>query len=151
MKLQPITYRGQTVAAATPERFFLADELRRRPPGDPETVFVCYMCAYAREVLSGGLPGPYTEHNACRFAQAALIPDEPLEREQINTPHSAAALGIPERELADALAHAKVSRDTSPAAAWKSHPGRAASNRPGACHASSGTSLAAPVAGSRCQ
>jgi hypothetical protein len=62
------------VAAATPERFFLADELRARPPGDPETVFVCYMCAYAPEVLTGELPGPYTEHNARRFARAALIP-----------------------------------------------------------------------------
>ena len=84
MNLQPITYRGQTVAATTPERFFLADELRHRPPGDPETVFVCYMCAYASEVLSGDLPGPYTEdNNACRFARGALIPDEVAR----TTPH----------------------------------------------------------------
>jgi hypothetical protein len=60
MRLQPITYRGRRVAAATPRRFFLADELLDRPPGDPETVFVCFMCAYARDVLTGELPGPPT-------------------------------------------------------------------------------------------
>jgi hypothetical protein len=117
MKLQPITYRGQTVAAATPERFFLADELRNRPPGDPETAFVCYMCAYAREILRGRMPGEYCERDARRFAQAALIPGELLEREHINTRHAAATLGIPERELADALVGAKASRHTSHAAA----------------------------------
>jgi hypothetical protein len=36
MKLQPITYRGQTVAIATPKRFFLADELRH-PTASPTT------------------------------------------------------------------------------------------------------------------
>ena len=114
MKLQPITYRGQTVAAATPERFFLADELRHRPAGDPETVFVCYMCAYAREVLTGELPGPYTEDNARRFARGALIPDELLERRHINTYGAAVVLGIPERELAAALVEAKASRMAPP-------------------------------------
>ena len=71
------------------------------------------MCAYARAVLAGELPAPYTEQNARRFAQAALIPAELLQRERINTPHTAAALGIPEQELADA----KASRDTTQTAA----------------------------------
>ena len=112
MKLQAITYCGRTVAAATPGRFFLADELLDRRPGDPETIFVCYMCAYAREIFTGGLPGPYSERQARRFAQAALIPEELLEREHSNTRHAAATLGIPERELADAIAAAKASRGT---------------------------------------
>ena len=115
MDLQPITYRGRLVAAATPTRFFLADELRERPPGDPETVFVCYMCAYARETLAGAIDRDYCELNARRFAQAALIPEKLLEREPINTAHAAATLAIPADELADALVAAKVSRDTSPA------------------------------------
>ena len=94
----------------------LADELLDRPPGDPGTVFVCYMCAYAREVLlRRSSPGPYTNQQTRRFAQAALIPDELLEREHINTRHAAATLAFPADELADALANAKVSRDTSPA------------------------------------
>jgi hypothetical protein len=117
MKLQPITYRERTVAAATPERFFLADELRKRPAGDPETVFVCYMCAYAREILSGRLPGPFREADARRFAQGALIPGELLERKRINTRDAAGTLGIPEHELVDALANADASCDPSPAAA----------------------------------
>jgi len=115
MNLQPITYRGRLVAAATPTRFFLADELLERPPGDPETVFVCYMCAYARETLTGAIDRDYCERDARRFAQAALIPEELLEREHINTAHAAATLAIPADELADALVAAKVSRDTSPA------------------------------------
>jgi hypothetical protein len=59
MTIQPITYRGRTVAAATRSRFFLCDALARRPCGDPERTFVIFMCAYAVEVLSGVLPGPY--------------------------------------------------------------------------------------------
>src|ERR1700733_8981001 len=115
MKLQPITYHGRTVAAATPRRFFLADELQERPVGDPETVFVCYMCAYAREVLRGELVGPYTEQNARRFAQAALIPAELLEREQINTGGAAAVLRISPHELIEALATARAKRSSSAA------------------------------------
>ena len=115
MKLQPITYRGRHVAAATPTRFFLADELLDRPSGDPETVFVCYMCAYARETLTGAIDRDYCERDARRFAQAALIPEELLERERINTAHAAATLTIPTDELADALTATNASRDTSPA------------------------------------
>jgi hypothetical protein len=110
MKLQPITYRGHTVAAATPKRFFLADELSARPPGDPHTTFVCFMCAYAREVLTGGLPGPYTDEQAREFARAALIPDELLDRDQLDIQHTARAIHVP----ADEFQHARAQR----AAAW---------------------------------
>ena len=111
MKLQPITYQGHTVAAATAQRFFLADELRSRPPGDPETVFVCYMCAYAREILTARLPGPYTEAKARQFAPAALIPGELLERDQLDVKHAAATLGLPAHKLVAARAAAS---DVSP-------------------------------------
>ena len=63
---------------------------------------------------SASCPAPYTDQQARRFAQAALILAELLEREHINTRHAAATLGLPEPELADALADAKASRDTSP-------------------------------------
>ena len=69
------------------------------------------MCAYARDTLSGAIDRDYCERHARRFAQAALIPEELLEREPINTAHAAATLAIP----ADALAAANVSRDTLPA------------------------------------
>jgi hypothetical protein len=102
VKLQAITYRGRAVAAATPRRFFLCDELVDRPRGDPETVFVCFMCCYARELLTGRLPGGYSEEDARRFAQAALIPEELLERPLIDVRRTAAALGLPVWELLDA-------------------------------------------------
>ncbi len=53
------------------------------------------MCAYAGEVFRGEHPGPYTNRNARAFAQAALIPDSLLDRDE-------RAFGIPARELADA-------------------------------------------------
>lgn len=69
------------------------------------------MCTYVRDVLLGELPDPCTDQNARRFAQAALIPGELLDREHINTRHAAATLGIPEHELADAIADPKASRE----------------------------------------
>lgn len=102
MRLQTITYRGRTVAAASPRRFFLCDELVARPPGDPETVFVCFMCCYAREVLIGRFPGAYSEPDARQFAPVALIPEELLERPLIDARRTAAALGVPVWELLDA-------------------------------------------------
>ena len=60
MKLLPHHYQGRPSSPRPRGRLLLADELLDRPPGDPGTVFTCYMCAYAREVLLPSLPGPYT-------------------------------------------------------------------------------------------
>jgi len=79
--LQPITYRGRLLACATAARVFLSAELQRRPAGDAELRFVLLMCCYARDVITGQLPGPYRCEDARRYAQAALIPDELLERD----------------------------------------------------------------------
>jgi len=98
MSLQPITYRGRVVAAhrrALPAH----DELEDRPVGDPERTFVAYMCLYARDLVTGDLPGPYTQQRARRFAQACLIPAELAERADLDVPRAAAALGVPEHEL----------------------------------------------------
>ena len=99
MDIQPIIYRGRTVAACTRERIFLADALERRPPGDPELTFVLYMCAYAGDVARGELPGPYTDADAGRYARACLIPAELLERPTLDVHRAAAALGVPASEL----------------------------------------------------
>jgi hypothetical protein len=61
MTLQAITYRGRLAAAGRRQRFFLAEQLERRPPGDPERTFVVLMCAYAGQVLRGELAGPYRD------------------------------------------------------------------------------------------
>jgi hypothetical protein len=111
MTLQPITYRGRVVACATPERFFLSDELERRPVDDPERRFVTWMCLYAHEAFTGALPGEqYSDERARRFARAALIPEELLERGTLDYRHTGHALGVPAAELHEAHADAIAAR-----------------------------------------
>lgn len=102
------------LAAAGAERFLLADELQHRPVGDPELTFVLYMTAYGRDVLRGELPGPYREDDARRYARAALIPEELLERPQLDLAHTARALGVPARELAQAAREHQSRRVAAP-------------------------------------
>jgi hypothetical protein len=83
------------VALAGARRCIFSGELERRPPGDPERIFVLYMCLYAADVLSGVLPRPYTDARALRYARAALIPGELLERPCPNPERTSLALGIP--------------------------------------------------------
>ena len=104
MTLQPITYRGRTVAAATRTRFFLAEVLDERPADDPERTFVIFMCAYAGDVLAGVLPGPYSDEDARRYARACLVPAELLERAELDVERAASALQLPACELAAARA-----------------------------------------------
>jgi hypothetical protein len=104
MTLQPITYRRRTVAAATRLRFFLAQALDSRPASDPERTFVIFMCAYAGDVLSGMLPGPYTDEDARRYARVCLVPAELLERAELDIERAARALRLPANELCAARA-----------------------------------------------
>ena len=99
MDVQPIIYCGRIVAACTGECFLLADDLAYRPPGDPELVVVVMMCSYATDVARGVLPGPFDDVDARRYARAALIPQELLERLALDVEHTAAALGVPAQEL----------------------------------------------------
>ena len=117
MRLQTITYRGRPVACATATRFFLADDLDRLPAGDPVLTFVVYMCAYAHDVLTGELPGPYTDHDARRFARAALVPEELADPDRIARTHrnlqqTARALKLPAAELAAELG--EITRASAP-------------------------------------
>ena len=102
MDVQPITYCGRIVAACTGECFLLADELAYRPPGDPELVFVVMMCSYATDIARGLLPGPFDDVAARRYARAALIPEELLERPELDVDHTAAALGAGSRAASGA-------------------------------------------------
>jgi hypothetical protein len=79
MEIQPISYRGRTVAACTRERFFLSDEIEARPPDDPVLTFVLAMVLYARTVVHGLRPGPYSDDDAVRYARRMLIPAELLD------------------------------------------------------------------------
>jgi hypothetical protein len=97
-----ITYRSRVVAAAGHGRFWLSPEIARCPPGEPERTFVIYMCAYAGDVLRGELPGPYSDHDAVRYARAALIPERLLHRPGLDVERVAQAFGIPAQDLAAA-------------------------------------------------
>jgi len=104
MTMQTITYRGQTVAAATVQGLFLCPRLARRPVDDPERTFVIYMGVYAADVLRGKLPGPYSDAQARRYARVALIPGELLEHDLPCLEDTARALHVPASELRQARA-----------------------------------------------
>jgi hypothetical protein len=116
MDIQPVTYRGQTVAACTPTRVFLADHIEALPPGDPQLNFIVAMALYAHDIAHGHIPGPYSDDHARRYAWAFFIPDELLERERLDIPRAAAWLKVPAEELAAAhaehSAHRPVNRRT---------------------------------------
>jgi hypothetical protein len=59
--IQPITYRGRTVAACTRRRLFLADDIADRDARDPVVGFVIGMCLYAHLVASRDAPAPHTD------------------------------------------------------------------------------------------
>jgi hypothetical protein len=105
MDIQPITYQGRTLAACTPQRVFLSDELEARGPSDPLTRFVVEMCLYAGLILNGLLSEPYCDDDARAFARRMLVPAElyerpgPREHVYSDLHRVADALGLPAREL----------------------------------------------------
>ena len=106
IELQPITYRGRLVAVATSTRFFLSDELEDRTDQD-DLGMVVFMCAYAIDIATGQLPGPYRDKDARRYARCCLLAPgsgELLEREGLDIPRAARALGIPTDELCAEIA-----------------------------------------------
>lgn len=70
-----LSYQGQTVALAARARFWLAAHIEALPAGHPDKRHVCLMALYARDVLTGELPGPYNDDDADRFARLALEHD----------------------------------------------------------------------------
>jgi len=117
MRLQTISYHGRPVACATATRFFLTDALEQLPAGDPLLTFVLYMCAYAREVHTGELPGPYTDHDARRFARAALVPEEFADPDRIAHTQADGSRAQAPRRRARRCARRRRSRSGSEAAA----------------------------------
>jgi hypothetical protein len=77
-----VTYRGRPVAMAGRARFYLAPHIDQRPDGDPVKTFVCYLALYARDVLTGQLPGEprrYLPARAERYARECLLPPHAFE------------------------------------------------------------------------
>jgi hypothetical protein len=86
---------GASSPRAPASASFSPTTLACRPQGDPELVLIATMCAYAIDIALGLLPGPLTAVDACRYARAALIPDELLERPGLDVERAAEALGVP--------------------------------------------------------
>jgi len=63
-----ITQDGRTVALAGLKRFWLAADIQALPDDHPRRRHVCLMAVYARDVLTGDMPGPYTDTDADQFA-----------------------------------------------------------------------------------
>jgi hypothetical protein len=71
-----IHYRGELVAIAGPERFYLAPHVATRPPSDPLRAMAALMCVFAQRVRDGDLATPYSDERAERYARTALIDDD---------------------------------------------------------------------------
>jgi hypothetical protein len=67
-----LTHAGRTVALAARARFWLAADIEALPNRDARKRHICFMALYARDVLNGAMPGPYTDTDADRFARLAL-------------------------------------------------------------------------------
>lgn len=91
-----LSYQGQTVALAARARFWLAAHIEALPPGHPDKRHVCFMALYARDVLTGDLPGPYNDDDADRFARLALETDV-CDRRAARTRADCAPRGAPIR------------------------------------------------------
>ncbi len=96
-----ISYAGAVAAAAGPTRFYLAPRIAALPDGHPTKRVVAFMCAYAREILTGKLPAPYRDQDAERFARAALIDPGTFTRYPRATDEQLAGfLGVPVEQVA---------------------------------------------------
>jgi hypothetical protein len=67
-----VSHRGRLVALAAPRRFWLAADIEALADGHPRKRLVAFMVLYARDVLTGEIPGPYSDDDAERFACLAL-------------------------------------------------------------------------------
>lgn len=95
-----LTYEDRPAALAARERFWLAAHVEALPDGHPTKRLVAFMALYARDVLAGELPAPYSDERARRFARLALV--EPLTYEahhQLADNQLAAVLRLPLAEM----------------------------------------------------
>ena len=101
METITLTYNKRTAALASRERFWLAAHIAALPDGDPTKRLVTLMALYARDVLTGELPGPYSDERARSFARLALVdPAAYRAHRRCRDPELAALLGLPVAEIA---------------------------------------------------
>jgi hypothetical protein len=98
-------HQGRVVALACATRVWFAAHIDRLPFDHPRKRLVAYMTFYARDVLTGSLPGPYTDEAAERFARLALIDPTLLARDRrTSDARLAELLCIPLEQLQTLLA-----------------------------------------------
>ena len=95
-----LTYDNRTVALAGRERCWLALHIAALPSDDPTKRLVMFMALYARDVLRGELPGPYSDERARSFARLALVePSVYRAHRRRGDRELAAVLGLPVAEI----------------------------------------------------
>ncbi len=95
-----LTHQGHTVALAAPHRLWFAAHIEALPDGHPRKRLVVFMALYAREILTGTIPGPYRDEDAERFARLALVDADVIARHpHASTAQLAQLLGIPHDQL----------------------------------------------------
>jgi len=95
-----LSHNARQAAIASPTRVWFAAHIETLPDSHPRKRLICFMALYARDILTGILPGPYTDRDAELVAVASIIPTELLERAQLNIARVADTFDVP----ADALA-----------------------------------------------
>lgn len=68
-----ISYQDRAVALAARRRVWLATHIEALPDGHPTKRVVAFMALFARDVLCGELPGPYTDERALIFARLGFV------------------------------------------------------------------------------
>jgi hypothetical protein len=94
-----LIHQDRVAGLASLTRVWFAEHIESLPDGHPRKRFVCFMALYARDVLAGALPGPYSDDDGERFAAGCLTPSELLERPELDIRRAADALEIPARAL----------------------------------------------------
>src|SRR5690242_6134799 len=74
-EMEIVTWRNRTAATVDLNETWLCPQIEVLETDHPERRFVCAMCLYAQDVVTGVLPGPYTQEDAERFARSFLAPD----------------------------------------------------------------------------
>jgi hypothetical protein len=73
--MEIVIWRGRAAATVDLDETRLARQIEVLETDHPDRRFVCAMCLYAYEVLTGVIPGAYEQGCAERYARTFLAPD----------------------------------------------------------------------------
>jgi hypothetical protein len=73
--MEIVIWRGRAAATVDLDETRLAPQIEVLEVDHPDRRFVCAMCLYAYEVLTGVIPGAYNQDCAERYARTFLAPD----------------------------------------------------------------------------